>query len=78
MMRVLVRVLLALLSAVVLMCAAVVFWFFFYSRDLPDIKGMARYAPTQVSRVSDPGIDNNVVAIPYEAGESLAAALDFG
>lgn len=76
MMRVLVRVLLALLSAVVLICAAVVFWFFFCSGDLPDIKGMARYAPNQVSRVSDPCIDNDVVAIRYEAiGDNLRAAL---
>jgi membrane carboxypeptidase/penicillin-binding protein len=52
-------------------------WFFYYSGDLPDIKAMGRYAPSQVSRVSDPCFGNDVVAIPYDAiGYNLRAALN--
>src|SRR5579872_5080190 len=50
-------------------------WFFLYSGDLPGIGGLRRYAPNQVTRVSDPCLGESA-AVPYDAiGENLRAAL---
>ncbi len=46
-----------------------------YSGDLPEIGGLRRYAPNQVTRVSDPCLGESA-AVPYDAiGENLRAAL---
>ena len=67
----------------ILLCAAVVIlftgvslaWLFLYSGDLPEIGGLRRYAPNQVTRVSDPCLGEST-AVPYEAiGDNLRVAL---
>jgi len=76
-MRLLVKILLAFVAAVILAVSFTTGWFFLYSGDLPDIAGLRRYAPQQVSRVSDPCLGSDVVAIPYDAiGYNLRAALN--
>jgi len=55
-------------------CAA---WFYFYSADLPDMSGLRRYAPKQATRVSDPCLSGDSIAIPHDAiGSNLRAALN--
>jgi len=75
-MRWLVRSVLFCVAAVILLTCVCLVWFFLYSRDLPDIGGLRRYAPNQVSRVSDPCVGESI-AIPYDAiGDNLRAALN--
>ena len=75
-MRLFLRVLAIGLGAIVLVASAGGFWIFFYSRDLPDTKGLAEFAPAQVTHVSDPCLLAASVAIPYESiGNHLQAAL---
>lgn len=75
--RVLARVLATFLAWMVLAVGAILTWFFYYSGDLPDIQEMARYAPRQVSRVTDPCHSGDVVAISYDAiGYNFRAALN--
>lgn len=77
MMRWLIRVLLICFAAVLLAGAAVGFWFFLYSADLPDFKALARYAPAQETRISDPCLPGESIAIPNDAiGYNLRAALN--
>jgi penicillin-binding protein 1A len=64
------------LGFIILLSATCLAWIFYYSADLPDLNGLARYAPGQVSRVSDPCIVGDSTAIPYEViGDNLRAAL---
>ena len=65
-MRRLFEVVLFLAGIVLLMLLAAFCWLYFYSGDLPDISVLAQYAPTTVTRVSDPCLGSSV-AIPYEA-----------
>ena len=59
-----------------LACGSGIGWFFFYARDLPDMNGLARFAPAQVVPVSDPCLTTATIAIPYESiGNNLRAAL---
>lgn len=52
------------------------FWIFFYSGDLPDVKALEQFAPSQATHVSDPCLRDASVAIPYEAiGDHFVAAL---
>ena len=63
------------LGVLLLIAGIGLFWFFFYSRDLPDMKVLAQYAPAQATHVSDPCLSPSV-AIPYESiGNNLQAAL---
>jgi hypothetical protein len=51
-------------------------WIFFYSRDLPDMKAIAQFAPANSGHVSDPCLVGVSVAISYDSiGENLRAAL---
>ena len=75
--RILARALGIIFGLIVLLTAAVLMWFFYYSGDLPDIKAMARYAPSHASRVSDPCLESDIVAIPEGAiGYNFRAALN--
>lgn len=77
MMRWLVRALLICVAVVILLCGFVGYWFLVYSADLPDVKALARYAPAQATRVSDPCLPGDSIAIPYDAiGYNLRAALN--
>lgn len=66
-MRTLLRLFLFCTAAVAILLAATVSWFFFYSRDLPDIAKLAQFAPASNTSVSDPCLETASVAIPYEA-----------
>jgi membrane peptidoglycan carboxypeptidase len=69
--------LLACVIVVILLGCCLGAWFFLYTGDLPDLAGLRRYAPQQMSSVSDPCLGRNVVAIPYdEIGYNLRAALN--
>jgi membrane peptidoglycan carboxypeptidase len=69
--------LLACVAAVILLGCCCGAWFFLYTGDLPDLAGLRRYAPQQMSSVSDPCLGQDVVAIPYdEIGYNLRAALN--
>jgi penicillin-binding protein 1A len=75
-MRAFVRILLGGLGVIFLIIAAGLFGIVFYSRDLPDMKALAQFAPTSVVRVSDPCLKTATVAIPYDSiGDNLRAAL---
>ena len=51
-------------------------WFFFYSRDLPDPRALASFAPAVTASVSDPCLKTTQIAIPYESiGGNLRGAL---
>ena len=51
-------------------------WFFLYSRDLPDIGDLRRYAPQQATRVSGPCTQAESIAIPYETlGYNVRSAI---
>src|SRR5271170_5478559 len=76
-MRALARIFRGLLGVTVLVVAAGLFWIFFYSRDLPDMKALAQFAPGSVARVSDPCLRTATVAIPYDSiGDNLRTALN--
>ncbi len=65
-----------MLGLIVLAVASLFSWFFLYSGDLPNIKALVLYAPKQVNRVSDPCLDSDIVAIPYDAiGHNFRSAL---
>jgi penicillin-binding protein 1A len=75
-MRGLVRVLLIGIGVIVLVASVGLVWVFLDSRDLPDMKVVAQYAPAQAMNVPDPCLMTTSVAIPYEAiGSNLRAAL---
>jgi len=74
-MRLLLKSFAFLAGAVALVLLGVFCWLYFYSRDLPDVKAVAQYAPTTVTQVSDPCVGTSI-AIPYEAiGENLRNAI---
>lgn len=74
--RALLKVIGTLFGAIVLLIGAVAAWFFFYSADLPDMRALVLFAPTSVTRVSDPCLQDASIAIPYEAiGDNLREAL---
>lgn len=66
-MRLLRKVLLSVAGTVVLLVFVGFCWLYFYTRDLPDISAVAKYAPTSVTKVSDLCIGNSSTAIPYES-----------
>ena len=76
-MRLLFRILLIVISSVVLLVASLILWLLFYHRNLPDIRGLAKFAPSQPTQVADPCLTtSSYVVIPYEAiGDHLRAAL---
>jgi membrane carboxypeptidase/penicillin-binding protein len=75
-MRLFVKILAADLIGFLLICVIGLVWIFFYSRDLPDIKALAKFTPPQETRVSDPCLTTASVAIPYESiGNNLRTAL---
>lgn len=75
-MRVLIRVVAIVLGTIVLVVCAGLFWIFAYSGDLPDMKALAQFAPSQATHVSDPCLREVSVAIPYESiGDHLVAAI---
>jgi penicillin-binding protein 1A len=52
-------------------------WFFFYSRDLPDVHLLDRLLPQSATSVSAPRASNISIAIPYDSiGSNLRAALN--
>src|SRR6266480_7086007 len=75
-MRVFVKILAAGLIGFLLLCVIGLVWIFFYSRDLPDMKALAKFTPARETRVLDPCLTTASVAIPYESmGNNLRAAL---
>jgi penicillin-binding protein 1A len=76
-MRGLVIILLGGVGLVVAVIAVGLLWIFSYSRDLPDIKALAQFAPRSVTQVSDSCLRTATVAIPYDSiGDNLRAALN--
>jgi membrane carboxypeptidase/penicillin-binding protein len=63
----LLKVFLGLVAAVVILIVAAVSWFFFYTRDLPDMERLAEFAPAADAVVSDPCLGDALVAISYES-----------
>jgi penicillin-binding protein 1A len=75
--RIFARVLGIGLGFMILWSATCLAWIFYYSADLPDLNGLARYAPGQVSRESDSCIVGDSTAVPYEViGDTLRVALN--
>jgi len=75
-MRVLVKIFLIGLGLTVLVVSSGLIWVFFYSRDLPDVEGLAQFAPAHVTHVSDSCLKSASIAIPYDSiGDNLRAAL---
>ena len=72
----LLKIFLSFVAAVVILIVAAVSWFFLYSRDLPDVERLAKFAPATDTVVSDFCLGAEVVAIPYESiGRNLRNAL---
>ena len=75
--RLLLRLLLYSLAAVLLVLAVGILWFVYYSRDLPDINALARFAPTTTAEVSGACLQGHTIAIPYASiGKNLTDALN--
>lgn len=75
-MRILLKICLIGLTAIVLVLAAAMVWVFLYSRGLPDIRALSQFDPAAVAQVSDPCLSSATVAIPYESiGTTLRSAL---
>ena len=73
----LLKLLLACAGIAIVLFGGMIGWFFFYSRDLPDVHSLARFAPTTAAPVSDKCLPNATVAIPYDAiGANLRSALN--
>ena len=73
----LLKLLLACAGIAIVFFGGMIGWFFFYSRDLPDVDSLARFAPTTAAPVSDKCLPNATVAIPYDAtGANLRSALN--
>jgi penicillin-binding protein 1A len=76
-MRALVKIFLGGVGLVVAVIAVALFWIFSYSRDLPDMKALAQFAPGSMTQVSDSCLRTSTVAIPYDSiGDNLRAALN--
>jgi penicillin-binding protein 1A len=65
-MHTLLRIILFLAGGVILVVLAAFCWLYFYSRDLPDVRALAQFAPTTTMQVSDSCM-GSTVAIPYNA-----------
>ena len=58
-------------AAVAILLVAAVSWFFFYSRDLPDVTRLAQFAPATKVSVSDPCLEaGTITASDAEAAKS--------
>ncbi len=76
-MRLLLKIFLYCIASVVLLVAGGLLWFVYYSRDLPDTRSLAQFAPTTVTQVSDPCLEGPSIAIPYDLiGSNLRNALN--
>jgi penicillin-binding protein 1A len=74
--RALLKVPAVLLGAIAVFLIVSVFWFFRYSRDLPDTRVLALFAPAVPTTVVDPCSKMSLNAIPYTSlGDNLRAAL---
>jgi penicillin-binding protein 1A len=75
-MRTFVKILVIVLGVSAVACGVGIGWFLYYSRDLPDMNGLAQFAPAQAVQVSDPCLTTAAIAIPYASiGNDLRAAL---
>jgi penicillin-binding protein 1A len=75
-MRALMRILVACIGIIALVLGVGFAWMFLYSRDLPDVRALAQFAPGSVTQVSDPCLRTTSVAIPFDSiGDNLRAAL---
>lgn len=75
-MRLLLRIVTSCVGILLLLAIAVLVWFRYYTRDLPDIDALSKYAPASVSQVSDPCLKESV-AIPYnQIGVNLVYAVE--
>ncbi len=76
-MRIFLRVFSISVCVVVLGIGVGLGWIFFYSRDLPDMKALAQFAPASGVHVSDPCLRATSFAIPYDSiGGNLRSALN--
>ncbi len=74
--RAVLKVLAVLLSIIALLLVVSVFWLFYYSKDLPDTRVLATFAPTVPTTVVDPCSTISLNAIPYTSiGDNMHAAL---
>jgi penicillin-binding protein 1A len=75
-MRILIRTLVVCVTAVTLLVGSGLFWFYYYSRDLPNLRDLVQYAPVTVAQVSDPCLGHSI-ALPYDSvGSNLRNALE--
>ena len=76
-MRTLINVSLLCVGAVVFLFATGLLWLYYYSRDLPDLGALAKFAPMTVTRAYDPCLKREALAIPYDSiGTNLRNALN--
>jgi len=74
--RTLLKLILFLAGTVLVVLLAAFCWLYFYSRDLPDVRVLAQFAPTATASVSDPCLTKASVAIPYDAiGKNIRNAI---
>lgn len=65
-MRVLAKIALGCVSALVLFVAGALIYLFYCSRGLPDFDSLAKFAPSQITHASDACV-NDVVVVPYDS-----------
>jgi membrane carboxypeptidase/penicillin-binding protein len=74
-MRRLLKIALSLAGTLILILLLASSWFYFYSRDLPDVTTIGEYTPTTVTEVFNPCIGTSM-AVPYEAlGSNVSNAI---
>ena len=78
-MRILYRILIATLGAIVLFVTGICGWLFFYAEDLPDFYQLSRFTPSVEVIVSDPCLERPSTVIPFNrigkpVRDALAAA----
>ena len=75
-MRLLAKLIVCILTLILFLGIIAFSWVFIYSRDLPDVRAIVQFAPTNAAQVTYPCSDNPVTAIPFNSiGTNLRAAL---
>jgi membrane carboxypeptidase/penicillin-binding protein len=76
-MKLLVTIVFAGLVLVVLVTAVMLGWFYFYTRDLPDVAHLAQFAPSAPAALTDTCLTGSVTVLPAaQTGKTLRNAID--
>jgi membrane carboxypeptidase/penicillin-binding protein len=76
-MKLLVTIVFAGLVLVILVMAALLGWFYFYTRDLPDVAHLAQFAPSAPAVLTDACLTSSVTVLPAaQMGKTLRNAID--